>query len=62
MTRNQTVKVSAYFIVTLSRKVFVRTKTGCLSYDNIDLIHADNWFPDRDATIVIIVIFQTNSN
>ena len=27
----------------------------------LDFIYANNWFPDRDATIVIIVIFQTNT-
>ena len=38
-------------------------------HDNINLIqrldfiyrYGNNWFPDRDATIVIIVIFQTNT-
>ena len=28
----------------------------------LDFIYANNWFPDRDVTIVIVVIFQTNTH
>ena len=47
--------------------IFLKMSDICY-HDNINLIqrlnfiYANNWFPDRDATIVIIVIFQTNTH
>ena len=38
--------------------MFLKLSDICY-YDNINLI---NWFPDRDVTIVIVVIFQTNTH